>query len=252
MDIYKQSVKRRALRRKVEAARFVVTVSEFNMNYLQEVFGVPQEKIVLIHNGIDLSRFAPNGLPGIARFKLVCVARLVEKKGLPVLIEACQMLKDRGFSFQCDIIGKGRMRSPLTSMIKEMGLESQVRLLGPKTQMEVRERYHAAHACVLPCIVGSDGNREGLPVSIVEALACGLPVVSTPVTGIPEVIRDGYNGLLVPMGEPLALADAIQSLIDDPALYRRLRGNARASVARDFDRRRTSASLHRLMEGAAV
>lgn len=252
MDIYKQAVSREALTRKVEAARFVVTVSEFNKRYLEEITGAPEGKVVLIHNGIDLNRFAPNGVPGSARFKIICVARLVEKKGIPVLIEACRILRDRGVSLHCDIIGKGRLRPQLTSLIQDLGLRDRVHLLGPKTQSEVRERYGAAHAYVLPCILGSDGNREGLPVSIVEALACGLPVVSTPVTGIPEVVFDGHNGLLVPMGHPLALADAIQRLIDDPDLYRRLRGNARASVAGGFDHKRTSASLHRLMEGAAA
>jgi glycosyltransferase involved in cell wall biosynthesis len=147
-------------------------------------------------------------------------------------------------------VGKGRLRSALDEQIRASGLRDRVRILGPMTQMEVRALYRAAHLYVLPCIVGSDGNREGLPVSIVEALASGLPVVSTPVTGIPEVVRDGVNGLLVPMGDAPALAHAIARLAADPLLYERLRREARPSVEADFDHRQTSRRLHELLEAA--
>ncbi|HSF33944.1 MAG TPA: glycosyltransferase family 4 protein, partial [Candidatus Tectomicrobia bacterium] len=127
-------------------------------------------------------------------------------------------------------------------------LHDYVCLLGSRTQGEVLERYWSAHLYVLPCVLGSDGNRDGLPVSIVEALACGLPVVTTPMTGIPEVVRNRYNGLLVPDGDPKALADAIESVIQDAHLYERLRANARASVASTFDLGLTAAALERLFE----
>lgn len=252
-DIYKLKTDRRLLSHKIARARFVVTVSEFNKRYLQTVAGAPPEKIALVRNGIDLARFSPNGAPrGSSPFVILAVARLVEKKGLPVLIEACRLLRDRQLSFRCEIIGKGRMRSQLESLIARWRLADQVHLLGPKTQMEVREHYLDSHLYVLPAIVGLDGNREGLPVSIVEALACGLPVVSTPVTGIPEAVLDQHNGLLVPTGDPQALADAIERMIGDPDFYGRLRANARPSVAASFDHRRTSAALHRLIEGDAA
>ncbi len=247
-DIFKHEVDRNALSRKIAAARFVVTVSEFNRDYLQSIAGDSNGRIALVHNGIDLSRFSPNGAPPPSPFTILCVARLVEKKGLPVLVEACRILRDRQLSFRCEIIGKGRMRSQLESLITRWSLRDQVRLLGPKTQMEVREHFRSAHIYVLPSIVGSDGNQEGLPVSIVEALACGLPVVTTPVTGIPEVVRDGHNGLLVPMGEPEALANALTRIIQDADTRENLRANARPSVLGRFDQKQTSASLHRLME----
>lgn len=249
-DIFKDRVSRRALARKVEAARFVVTVSEFNRAYLERVSGAPSGKIVLIHNGIDIERFAPNGVPAREPFTILSVARLVEKKGLPDLIEACRRLRDRGLEFRCGIVGKGILRSQLESLIRRRKLGDRVRLLGPHTQGEVLERYRAAHLYVLPSIVGSDGNREGLPVSIVEALAAGLPVVSTRVTGIPEVVRHGENGLLVESGDARALAGAIESLMRDRALYDRLRANARASVLGRFDLRETSARLHALLSGS--
>jgi len=250
-DIFKTSVDRRSLARTLASAEFVVTVSDFNREYLTRAARAPAN-IVRLYNGIDLERFSPNGGPPAGPFRILSVARLVEKKGLPDLIEACRVLRDRGLSFQCDIVGKGVLRSPLAAQIKQAGLSAIVRLVGPLTQLEVRERYHRSHLYVLPAIVGSDGNREGLPVSVVEALASGLPVVTTPVTGIPEAVRHGHNGLLVPSGNAEALAAAIASVMSDPALYETLRANARPSVASTFDIRKTAAELHQLMAAGAA
>ena len=112
------------------------------------------------------------------------------------------------------------------------------------------ERYAEADLFALPCIVGRDGNRDGLPVSIVEALACGVPVVATPVSGIPEAVRDGENGLLVPENDPEALAAAIRRLAEDGALRARLAAAARGWVLDRFDQRTAAASLARLIAGA--
>ncbi len=248
MDIYKVHVNPKVLAKKIEKARFVVTVSDFNKTYLERLASDGVGKIVRIYNGIDLTRFVPNGVPPRSPFTLLCVARLVEKKGIPVLIEACGHLRDRGVVFECWIVGKGRLRSQLEALIERWKIHDHVHLLGPHTHREVLERYRSAHLYVLPCIVGSDGNRDGLPVSIVEALACGLPVVTTPMTGIPEVVHHQHNGLLLPDGDPQALADAIESVIHDTHLYERVQANARASVASTFDLRQTAEALRRLFE----
>jgi glycosyltransferase involved in cell wall biosynthesis len=171
----------------------------------------------------------------------------VEKKGLTVLIEACRELRDRGLPFRCSIIGRGRMRPRLQALIRECGLGDSVKLLGARTQSEVLEHYRHAHLYVLPSVVGSDGNREGLPVSIVEALACSLPVVSTPVAGIPEVVHHERNGLLVDERDAKSLADAVERLMKDPDLHGRLRANARSSVVPTFDTERTSGELDELL-----
>ena len=249
MDIYKEQLDRKALVKRIEHARFVVTISDFNKRYLTSLDNGAAEKIFRVFNGIDLSRFSTNGLALCNPFTILCVARLVEKKGLPILVEACKILRDRCTEFQCLIIGKGRLRPHLQELIHGCGLETNVRLLGPLTQMEVMKHYCCAHVFVLPCIVGSDGNRDGLPVVIVEALACGLPVVSTPVTGIPEVVKHLHNGLIVPSGDPVALADGIKSLMDDSGLYQHLRNNARPSIEDEFDIRRTAETLHHLFSG---
>jgi glycosyltransferase involved in cell wall biosynthesis len=243
MDLYRQQVDRRTLIRKLAAARFVVTVSEYNAAFLQELAPEVRDKLVLVRSGIDLERFAPSPPPAPRPFRILCVARLVEKKGIGVLIAACRELKERGRSFRCDVIGEGRLRPALEALIRQHQLGEVVQLRGAATHEVVREHYRAAHAFVLPCVVAEDGDRDGLPVSLLEAMACGLAVVTTPVTGIPEVLRDGENGLLVPPGDPAALADAIARLMDDPALAHRLGAKARPVIAAGFDRRRTVAAL---------
>lgn len=260
MDIFKQKVNPKALAQKAEAARFVVTVSDYNKRYIEEVTNTPASKIVKIHNGINLERFSPShGLEGQENggdstrpdeFRLLCVARLVEKKGLSVLIDACAKLRDRGVSFRCNIVGKGLLRPKLESQIRTLKLTQHVHLLGPKTQLEVRELYRSSDLYVLPCVVGADGNREGLPVSIVEALASGLPVITTPVTGIPEAVQDGYNGILVPEGDSERLADAMETAIRNSEVYESLRRNARPSVEVSFDQDRTMEELRELLEAA--
>lgn len=245
-DIYRADVSPRILRRKITDADFVIAISESNEKLLAEVADGAGQKIRLLHNGIDLATFVPEPGPHRSSFSILCVARLVEKKGLPHLVEACGHLRDRGLGFRCQIVGRGNLRPLVTGMIRELRLEKHVRLRGAVRQGEVPDLYRAADVCVLPAIVASDGNREGLPVSIVEALACGLPVVATPVSGIAEVVRHDHNGLLVPPGDSSALADALERLITDPGLCARLRSNARASVVTDFDIRRTSRSLEQL------
>jgi colanic acid/amylovoran biosynthesis glycosyltransferase len=250
MDIFKSHLDPRALVRKIEGARFVVTVSDFNKAYLEERTPLAKGKVFRIYNGIPLARFASNGVFPEAPFTFLCVARLVEKKGIPILIEACRILRDGGALFRCWIVGKGRIRPQLEELIARWRLADHVRLLGPLTQLEVLKRYRSAHLYVLPCIIGSDGNRDGLPVSIVEALACGLPVLTTPVTGIPEVVRDRVNGLLVRPGDAESLARAILELMSDRALYDSLKANARSSIESSFDLARTAEALHGLFEEA--
>lgn len=251
-DIFKVGRSRRAIARKIEDSAFVVAISEYNRQFLSGLPGASDDRIVRINNGIDLSRFSPNGLPAASPFTFICVARLVEKKGLPYLIEACRLLRDRGVDFRCLMVGKGAGRSQLERMIRQWKLGDSVLMLGPKTQLQVRDLYRSAHAYVLPCVVATDGNREGLPVSIVEALACGLPVITTPVTGIPEVVRHEHNGLLCPERDASALAMQMERLISDSRLCATLGANARTSVATDYDLHTTVVHLRTAFGVAAA
>jgi colanic acid/amylovoran biosynthesis glycosyltransferase len=240
----------RVIRRKMADARFTVTVSKYNVDYLEALANGKRLRVELVRNGIDMNRFAQPDSPPSGTFTILAVARLVEKKGLPILIDACRFLRDRGHDFRCEIVGKGAQRSQLERLIRDWQLRKEVRLIGPLPQHEIVERYHRAHVLALPCIVGSNGNREGLPVSIVEALACGVPVVSTPVTGIPEAVRDDQNGLIVAEGDSIALANALERLMNDPDLLDRLRKAARPSVLEEFQQERTVSRLLGLFQEA--
>jgi glycosyltransferase involved in cell wall biosynthesis len=253
-DIYRKRMDPKALGKKIEKAKFVVTISDFNKNFLANLSGKSNDKIVRIYNGIDLNEFVPNGtLPSRQKpFTFLCVSRLVEKKGVSILVEACKHLRDRNVPFECWIVGSGVLRKKLEAMIHGEKLQRHVKLLGPRTQHEVLKRYRSSDLYVLPCIAGADGNRDGLPVSIIEALACGLPVVTTPMTGIPEVVRDKHNGLLVSEGDSVALSQAIESLIHDTSLYQSLSSQARASVTLDFDLAKSTETLYRLFENGTL
>jgi glycosyltransferase involved in cell wall biosynthesis len=243
----------RVLAEKMRAARAVVTVSRYNVDYLRARAPGVAARVELVRNGIDLERFSPPAAPPPDEpFTILAVSRLIEKKGLDVLVRACARLRDRGHSFRCRIVGKGLLRAPLKQLVAELGLGDRVELLPPHRQEEIVARFHEAHVVALPCVVGADGNRDGLPVSIVEALACGVPVVATPVTGIPEVVADGVNGLLVPERDDAALADALASLVVDRTRLAELRRAARSSVEVEFDARRTARRLRDLLLADAV
>ena len=248
VDIYKNRVSTRVLERKMSGADFVVTISDVNRDYLSGFANGSASKIVIVRNGIDLLRFVPNGAGPHTPFTLLCVARLIEKKGHAVLIDACRRLRDRGHSFQCLIVGQGILGRRIRDLIQQAGLQDEAHLLGPKKQGEILDLYHSSDLFVLPCQVTADGNRDGLPVSIVEALACGLPVVSTPVTGIPEAVKHGENGLLMPAGDPESLADGIESLMHDREIYERFRAAAHRSVQTQFDIQATAGQLSQLFE----
>lgn len=252
VDIYKEGVDERLLAREIAQARFVATVSECNRHHLRRLANGAADRIVRVYNGIDLERFRMRPPPPSEPFTILAVARLVEKKGLDVLVEACARLRDRGVPLRCWIVGKGALRTALQAQIRSLGLQGHVELLGAHTQDEVLARYAAAHVFALPCVVGADGNRDGLPVSLVEALACGLPVVTTSITGIPEVVQHEQNGLVVPDRDPEALADALERVLREPGLHARLAGCARRSVEDRFDLQRTTATLHRLLREAAA
>lgn len=247
VDIYKNTVKPRILRKRMSNAEFVVTVSNVNKHFLEELSPESKDKIVVVYNGIDLKRFRHVDRSSKEPFTILCVGRMVEKKGLEYLIEACADLKSQGFDFKCNIIGKGKLRPKLNSMIAELDLKDQVKLAGVVTQDKIAQWFNEADAFVLPCIIAQDGNREGLPVSISEALASGLPVITTDVAGITEAVSHGENGLIVPERDTQAISTAIRELIIDPAFRERMAANARSSVGRKFDQTHTTRALNRML-----
>jgi colanic acid/amylovoran biosynthesis glycosyltransferase len=148
-------------------------------------------------------------------------------------------------------VGKGALVDDLQSLISALDLEQHVELAGPLPREELLELFPRASVVAAPCVVGSDGNRDGLPTVLTEAMALKVPVVATPVTGIPELVEDGRTGLIVPEHDPAALAGAIRRLIEEPETARRLAEAGRARVERDFDLRENVRKLRTLFEMAA-
>jgi glycosyltransferase involved in cell wall biosynthesis len=183
---------------------------------------------------------------------IMSVAQLWERKGLRYLVEACGVLRDRGTEFRCEIVGDGPQRDELRSLIKRLDLGDRVVLTGPQPFPEVVRRYRQASVFVLPCIVTDEGDRDGIPNVILEAMASRLPVVSTPVSGIPEVIREGDTGLTVPERDPTAYADAVQGLAADPALASQLAERANELVRAEFDMERNVGRLLDQFEAVAA
>jgi colanic acid/amylovoran biosynthesis glycosyltransferase len=233
-DIFHETVRMSDLREKVRDADGAITVSDYNLEFLRRVCGEPAGKVRRVYNGLHLDRFGFES-PRNREPRVVAVGRLIEKKGFADLIEACRILQESGILLTCSIIGTGELESDLRGRISRCGLEGRVELLGPRPQAEIVDRVRAAAVFAAPCVVGEDGNRDGLPTTLVEAMAIGTPCVSTDVTGIPEVVRDGLTGLQVAQRDPAALASAIRRLLESADLRIELAANARALVESEFD-----------------
>ncbi len=246
-DIFHEYVVHEDLERKLSDAANVVTVSDYNVEYLRDEYGDAASGVRRIYNGLDLEGFSYSA-PRERAPRIVAVGRMVEKKGFPVLVEACKVLADRGRTFECRIIGSGLLEEELRSRIHALGLESVVEMAGPRPQSEIKGEIRAASAFAAPCVESRDGDRDGLPTVLLEAMALGTPCVSTDITGVPEVVRDGETGLMVRQNDATALADALERLLDDSRLRVRLAGNARSVVEEDFDVRRNAAKLREVFE----
>ncbi|MGY0194975.1 glycosyltransferase [Leptothrix sp. BB-4] len=247
-DIFLDGLDHDALALRLHAARRVVTVSDFNRQHLIARYRLAPEQVVRIYNGLDLRRFSlQTGPLEAAREPLIlAVGRLIEKKGFADLVAACALLRTRGRRFRCVIAGGGPLMETLARQIAALDLNGQVRLLGAVSPAEVQHWMQRAAAFAAPCVVGADGDRDGLPTVLLEAMALGCPCVSTDVTGIPEVLHDGDSGLQVPQRDPAALADALDRLLADATLRERLARQARARIERDFDIHHNAARLRRL------
>jgi glycosyltransferase involved in cell wall biosynthesis len=266
-DIYRESVNPAGLlRRKLAAARFVVTCTQANRAYLEERAG--RTPVHCLYHGLNADftdllsnadRRAGHRTHGCLR--ILSVGRLVPKKGFDILVEACGILEQCGVAFETIIVGetgeageaglasggggdavlpgspaaKRHYAGDIRRRIVDLGLQHRVRLAGPMSQAALFDEYQAASVLCLPCRIVEDGDRDGIPNVLAEAMACGLPVVTTPVSGIPELVDDGVNGLLVPAGQPEAVAEALCRLHADPALAGRLGCAAQATIRERFD-----------------
>jgi colanic acid/amylovoran biosynthesis glycosyltransferase len=205
----------------VDTARVIVTVSDYAKKFLQERFPERADRIRRIYNGLNLAEFGRADFSSTPPL-ILAVGRLITKKGFADLIHACGLIAEHGKSFRCEIIGEGPLENELRHQIEQLDLESRVALSGAKPQREVRQRLAAANVFVLPSVVDPDGGMDNLPTVIMEAMATGLPVVSTEIGGIPEMVIENETGFLVQPGDAAGLADAIEKVIDDRLLAQRL------------------------------
>ena len=233
-DIFHESVRHEDLMRKISAAKVVFTVSEFNLLYLQQKFPEHCNQFIRLYNGMHLDDFSYSS-PESRPPKIIAVGRFVEKKGLEDLVLACHELTRRGLQYTCQLVGGGELEAKLAAMIEKFQLQEQVFLLGSQPQIKVKELIRSAAVMAAPCVHGEDGNRDGLPTVLLEAMALGTPCVSTPVTGIPEVIKHKLTGLLVPERSPNELADALALMMSNTELRVRYSKEARRLIETDFD-----------------
>ncbi len=231
------------LKKKLRASRVVFTCTRYNIKHLERLADGGTVRVRHAYHGTDLNRFQFGPYAGSKPPVVLAVARLVEKKGLDTLIHACAHLRDRGRDFRCHIVGDGELRNTLAAQIRKLKLEGRVVLEGALDQSEVLAWYRRATIMALPCVVTVNGDRDGIPNVLIEAAACGVPIVTTSVSGIPELIEDGVSGVLVPPHEPLELANALQELLRSPVLREKLRVNARARVVKAFDVRRNALTI---------
>lgn len=239
-DIWRE---RLLLPEKLRTADMVVTCTDYNRRHLIDAYGAPAEKVCVVYHGLDLQRFQRRARPSNDRPLILSVGRLVEQKGYEDLLYACAKLVREGHEFQCEIVGEGPLRDRLERLVGELGLQGLVRLPGHVVGDVVLDYYIRADLFVLPCTEASDGDRDGIPNTMIEAMAMELPVVSTRYSGVPELVVDGTTGLLVDCGDRQAMAKAIRLLLTETEARIAMGSAGRARVMEGFA---TAASIGKL------
>jgi len=224
------------LGRKLLISKKVVTISQYNKQYLLKKYGENLEgKIHIIHCGIDIEEFRPQAVSKKSVPIILAVGQLTERKGFSYLLEACKIIKGKGYLFKCYIVGDGEDRKILKNQYMSLGLEDVVTFLGRKLQDEVRSLLAKSSIFCLPSIITEKGGREGIPVALMEAMAMEIPVVTTNTVGIPELVEHQTEGLLVPPQDPGALAEALEILLNNKVLRSAMGKAARKKVINDFN-----------------
>ena len=224
------------LREKVSEAEVVVAISDYNREFLSHFGGDDVTPVRVVRCGIDVPSypFRERALPPAGPIRGLCVASLQEYKGHEVLLDALGIHGSGLERLSLTFVGDGPLRTGLERRVTELGLIDRVRFAGALTETQVLQELEAADLFVLPSVVASDGQMEGLPVALMEAMACGVPVVSTDLSGIPELVRPAVTGLLAPAGDPAGLASALRSLLEDPDAAAERSRRARALVELEF------------------
>ena len=232
-----------------EEADLLLPISDFWRNRLLEM-AAPPHKIAVHHMGVDLA--APIGatrpMSGPSR-RLITVGRLVEKKGTEFLLRAFALLLVRrpDLQLKLDIVGEGPLEVPLKALQRELGVGDRVDFVGALPHRRVKELLSEADLFVLPSVTAMDGDMEGIPVSLMEAMAIGLPVVSTRHSGIPELVEHGVNGLLAAERDPVDLCEQLDRMLSDDRARDEFRQAAREKIEREFDNEVLNDRLERML-----
>jgi glycosyltransferase involved in cell wall biosynthesis len=241
------------LRERATGAKFIVTCTRHNLEWLRAALApAERERVFLAYHGVDLGAFpAPEAMPEFPQRRLITVARLVEKKGYEHALRALAELRAWGFALRYDVYGEGPSRARLLALAGELGVSDLVHWHGSVTQPVVRSALAEGGVFVLGCVETPNGDRDGIPNSLAEAMSAGLPVVATRVSGIPELVTSEESGLLCPPGDPVALARAIRRLFEEPGLAARLATGGRERVAEVFEAERCLDEVDRLLSAEA-
>jgi glycosyltransferase involved in cell wall biosynthesis len=237
------------LGRKIADARYVVTISNYNRALLEQ-HNPTHTPIRVVHAGIDTAayQFRPRGIPADGKVRALTVASLQQYKGHAVLLEALAMGGPEVDRITLDLVGDGVLRGELDALAARLGLRDRVRFLGSCSEDAVRAELDAADLFVLPSIVADDGQMEGLPVALMEALACGVPTVSTELSGIPEIVADGVTGLLATAGDAASLNATLAAMVQRGSATVEFAKAGRALVDREFDLRESVSALAGLLD----
>jgi len=242
-DIYTSDP--RQLKEKIDMARFVVTCTQYNQKYLSGIAGKSTTPVFCVYHGINLDYFLPREgqVSCSPPYKLLTVARLTEKKGLETVYRALALLREKGLKFTHTLIGEGDDNDKVVRLIKTLGLETVTELCGTMTHEDVINYYAASDLFILGCQIAGNGDRDGIPNVMAESMAMNLPVVATNVSGIPEFLEDGVSGGMVQQKNPQALASAIETLLKDTELRKKVTAEARKRITRDFNNQKLSKDL---------
>lgn len=242
-DIYTSN--KEQLREKIRLARFVITCTDYNRRYLEDIAAGLDTPIHCIYHGIDLKLFSPqnNHEQCSPPYKILTVARMTEKKGLPTLYRALAILKEKKVPFQHTLIGDGDDKETILQLIKDLDLSNECICLGTRTHMEVLKQFEESDLFVLACKIADNGDRDGIPNVLVESLAMGVPSLSTTVSAVPEILLNGQSGITTPPSDPEGMASEILATLTDTDRRKTIIQGGREHTLAHFNNRSLVATL---------
>lgn len=247
-DIYVEPI---AMRQKIANAHKVITCTRANLEHIKMAYPEADSKVCLVYHGLlrsEIARFARARKSTDVRQRnlLLFIGRLVPKKGVDVLLRALARLHGKA---KCIVVGDGPMRQKLERLTMQLGVSDCVTFIGSVKHSDVAEHYASAYALIVPSVIASDGDRDGLPNVILEAAASSLPIIASDISGIPEFVEDGESGLLFPAGDDEALAMAIEKLLSDEELAGKLAEGAHRKLLANFVAEENAMELGKLLMG---